>query len=38
MIKKLASSIYNDIVSGLAGITSNPALSMNQLEDDVVDE
>ena len=38
MIEKLASAIYNDIVSGLVGITSNPTISMDQLEDDVVDE
>lgn len=38
MIEKLASAIYNDIVSGLVGITSNPTISIDQLEDDVVDE
>ena len=38
MIEKLTSAIYNDIISGLSGITSNPAISMEQLEDDVVDE
>lgn len=38
MIEKLAAAIYNDIVSGLVGITGNPTLSMSQLEDDVVDE
>jgi hypothetical protein len=38
MIEKLASAIYNDIVSGLVGITSNPTISRDQLEDDVVDE
>lgn len=38
MIAKLASAIYNDIVSGLVGITSNPTISIDQLEDDVVDE
>jgi len=38
MIEKLASAIYNDIVSGLVGITSNPTLSIHQLQDDVVDE
>jgi hypothetical protein len=35
---KLASAIYNDIVSGLSGITSNPNISMESLEDDVVHE
>lgn len=38
MVTKLAYAIYNDIVSGLAGITSNPTISIQQLEDDVVDE
>lgn len=38
MIAKLAAAIYNDIVSGLVGITSNPTMSLTQLEDDVVDE
>ena len=35
MINKLASAIYNDIVSGLAGITSTPTISIDQLEDDI---
>lgn len=38
MVEKLASAIYNDIVSGLVGIVSNPTISMSQLEDDVIDE
>lgn len=38
MIEKLAAAIYNDVMSGLAGITSNPSMSLQQLEDDVVDE
>jgi len=38
MIDKLAAAIYNDVVSGLAGITSTPTMSLQQLEDDVVDE
>lgn len=38
MVDKLASAIYNDIVSGLSGITSNPSLSIDQLKDDIVDE
>lgn len=36
-VEKLASAIYNDIVSGLAGITSTPAISIDQLQDDIVD-
>jgi hypothetical protein len=38
MVEKLASAIYNDVVAGLVGITSNPTISIDQLEDDVVDE
>lgn len=38
MISKLASAIYNDVVGGLANITSTPTISMEQLEQDVVDE
>ena len=38
MVHKLASAIYNDIMSGLAGITSTPSMSIDQLEDDIVDE
>ena len=38
MINKLASSIYNNIVGGLSGITATPNISIQQLEDDVVDE
>jgi hypothetical protein len=35
---KLASAVYNDIVGGLRGYVSNPTMSMEQLEDDIVDE
>lgn len=38
LIKKLADAIYNDVVSGLQGYHHNPSMSMEQLEDDVVDE
>lgn len=38
MIDKLASAIYNDIQSGLIGITSTPNISIEQLKDDIVDE
>lgn len=38
MIEKIASAVYNDVVSGLVGIPSTPTMSMQQLEDDVVDE
>jgi hypothetical protein len=37
-VEKLASAIYNDIVGGLSGITSTPAISMDQLQDDCVEE
>lgn len=37
-VEKLASAIYNNIVSGLAGYHNNPSLSMEQLEDAVVNE
>lgn len=36
-IEKLASAIYNDVVSGLRGHHSNIALSLEQLQDDIVD-
>lgn len=38
MYTKLASAIYNDVMGGLRGISSNPSLSLEQLEDDIVDE
>ena len=38
MIEKLASAIYNDVMSGLAGMSSTPTMSLQQLEDDCVDE
>lgn len=34
---KLASAVYNDIVGGLRGYTSNPTLSIEQLEDDLAE-
>lgn len=37
-IDQLASAIYNDVVSGLRGITSNPTISIEQLKDEVVAE
>lgn len=38
MYTKLASSIYNDVMSGLRGYTSNISMSLDQLEDEIVDE
>lgn len=37
IIEKLASAIRNDIVSGLRGYHTGQSLSMDQLEDDIVD-
>ena len=37
-IEKLASAIYNDIVAGLRGFHTNFSMSMEQLEQDIVDE
>ena len=34
---KLASAVYNDIVGGLRGYTSNPTISIEQLEDDLAE-
>ena len=36
--EKLASAIYNDIMSGLRGYSSNPSMSLEQLEHDIIDE
>ncbi len=38
MVTKLASAIYNDIIGGLSGYTSTPAISLEQLEDEIVEE
>lgn len=37
-VEKLASAIYNNIVSGLSGYHTGTSISMEQLEDAVVDE
>lgn len=37
-IEKLASAVFNDVVSGLRGYHQNISLSMEQLEQDIVDE
>ena len=37
-IEAISSAIYNDVVSGLRGLTSNPTISMEQLQDEVVAE
>lgn len=36
-IQKLASAIHNDVISGLRGYHTNLSLSMEQLEDDIID-
>lgn len=38
MVEKIVSAIYNDVVGGLAGYTSTPSISLDQLADDVIDE
>lgn len=35
-VHRLASAIYNDIVSGLRGYHANPAINLQQLEDDII--
>ncbi len=37
-IEKLASAIRNDVVSGLQGYHTNLSMSLEQLEDDIIDE
>ena len=37
-IEAISSAIYNNVVTGLAGITSNPKISIEQLQDEVVAE
>ena len=38
IFKKLASAILNDVMSGLKGLHSNQSMSLEQLEDDILDE
>lgn len=37
-LQQIASAVYNSVVGGLTGITSNPKISIEQLEDEVVAE
>jgi hypothetical protein len=37
-IEEIASAVYNDVESGLVGMHSNPTMSLEQLEDEVVAE
>ena len=36
-LNSITSSIYNDVVSGLSGMNVNPNMSLEQLEDEVVE-
>lgn len=38
MIEKLAWAVYNDVVSGLAGIVSNPTISIDQIKEEINEE
>lgn len=38
IVNELASAIYNDIVAGLVGYVNTPTISIEQLEQDVVEE
>lgn len=37
-LEQISSAIYNNVVTGLAGITSNPKISIEQLQDECVAE
>ena len=37
-LSKIASAIYNDVMGGLAGMNANPTISLEQLEDEIVEE
>lgn len=37
-IEAISSAVYNNVVTGLAGISSNPKISIEQLQDEVVAE
>lgn len=37
-LEQISSAIYNHVVTGLAGITSNPKISLEQLQDEVIAE
>ena len=38
VFNKLASAIFNDVYGGLRGYSSNLSMSLEQLEDDIIDE
>ena len=37
-LSKIASAIYNDIMAGLSGMNANPTISLEQLEDEIIEE
>ena len=37
-LEQLTSAIYNDLMSGLRGLSNIPTISLEQLEDDIIDE
>lgn len=37
VLSQIASAIYNDIMAGLSGMSANPTISMEQLEDEVIE-
>ena len=37
-IEAIASAVYNNVVGGLTGISSNPKISLEQLQDECVAE
>ena len=38
VVNELASAVYNDIIAGLAGYASTPTISIEQLEQEIVEE
>ena len=36
-LSRISSAIYNDVVAGLSGMNANPAISLEQLEDEVIE-
>lgn len=37
-LDKIASAIYNDVKGGIAGMSANENLSLEQLQDEVIEE
>lgn len=37
-LSKITSAIINDVSAGLSGLNANPAMSYEQIEDEVVEE